>query len=712
MPLYINTNIASLNAQRNLLGSTGELNKVFARLSSGLRINSAGDDAAGLAISNRMTAQIRGLGQSIRNANDGISVSQVAEGALDETTNMLQRINELSVQAANGTNSDSDRENLQHEITQLLAEIERIAQETEFNNWPVLNGETDPLVFQTGAREGQTITVELADATASTLMAQNQLADPNTGEGIYNPKIEGLRVSAPDSMLEGSRMFSSEASTMVHVIANATESDSTLGTSLSSKVAENLFTVIDVDDPTSLATLLEDAIANPSPLLEVLTNFADDPESPTVDTMAEGVIAEIMTGWDSNGITAAQTTVKEIINSALEDGETASTLAASIKAATIDYTDGFGNVHTAEAIDISETEAEMLATASLAMNGFTADGVTEISGGGSLDNAIGALIGVESIMSADRTIDTNQARLIGSTTYTALKSYSTTENSPSEYMELAGGSTGLVANASSTATVIDDAIQGTTINGVVIPPRVDEVPVGNIMAVIAAFDSAVSENSDIETIAMQAVAADESGRLTLAEAKVIAAAGLAAANPSGTVAKATIAAQEMALVLTARDAAAAAAAEPEAGELLTSPSWMIDTSGSNSFPPSPLVDVTGASIPSDPTLPFDPPQTDDTNPALDGQAAAGRMISIVLQALDLTSSTRAEMGAVQNRFEANIANLSNVVENVSGARSRILDADIAEETANLTRLAIMQQAGTAILAQANQQPQLALQLLG
>jgi flagellin len=712
MPLYINTNVASLNAQRNLLSSSGELNKVFARLSSGLRINSAGDDAAGLAISNRMTAQIRGLTQSVRNANDGISVSQVAEGALDETTNMLQRINELSVQAANGTNSDSDRENLQQEIGQLLQEIERIAQQTEFNNWPVLNGETDPLVFQVGAQEGQTIIVQLADARADTLLAPQQLADPNSSEGIYNPKIDGMQMTAPDSLLAGSRLFNSSASPIINVLANSTESDSQLGTSTSGNVATNMFTILGGDMTEELVTNLEEALADPSPLMQTLVDLEDNPVAPTVDNITEELIAEVMTGWDSNGISAAQEAVKTIVNAGISNNDSASTLAAAIKAATITYDDSFSNTHTDEAIDISELEASMLAAAAMSMQGVTADGTTGISGGGSLDNAISALVGVETISSTDSSISSDHARIIASASYTATKSYSTSENVPSDFKELAGDSTGLIVNSDSVGSVVDDAIQGAVIGGVVIPPRVDDVPVGNIMDVIDSFDSTISENKNIEEIAEAAVAADQSGKLTLSEAKVIAAAGLAASLPSGTVAKAATAAKEMSLVINARDAAAAAAGAPASGELITVPDWMIDTTGSNSFPPDPLVDVTGATIPSDPTLPFDPPMTDSTNPALSGQEAASRMISTVLGALDAVSSTRAEMGSVQNRFEANISNLSNVVENVSAGRSRILDADIALETANLTRLAIMQQAGTAILAQANQQPQLALQLLG
>ena len=124
MPVIINTNIASINAQRNLNSSQLRLGQAMQRLSSGLRINSAKDDAAGLAISDRMTAQIRGLNQAARNANDGISFAQTAEGGLQEVTNMLQRMRELAVQSANGTNSTSDRTALNNEFSQLSAEIE------------------------------------------------------------------------------------------------------------------------------------------------------------------------------------------------------------------------------------------------------------------------------------------------------------------------------------------------------------------------------------------------------------------------------------------------------------------------------------------------------------------------------------------------------------------------------------------------------------
>jgi len=157
MAITINTNVASLNAQRNLSTSQSNLNTSMERLSSGLRINSASDDAAGLAISDRMTSQIRGLDMAARNANDGISLAQTAEGAMQESTNILQRMRELAVQSANDTNTTSDRESLQAEVDQLIEELDRIAGTTTFNNQNLLDGSFSGASFQVGAQAGETI---------------------------------------------------------------------------------------------------------------------------------------------------------------------------------------------------------------------------------------------------------------------------------------------------------------------------------------------------------------------------------------------------------------------------------------------------------------------------------------------------------------------------------------------------------------------------
>ncbi len=166
----INTNASSLNSQRALSATNGSLATTLQRLSSGFRINSAKDDAAGLAISERFSTQIRGLNQAQRNANDGISLSQTAEGALGEVSNNLQRMRELAVQASNGTNNQGDRDALNFEVTQLKSEIQRMAEQTFFNGVRLLDGSLGSLVFQIGANAGETITVSgLANVTNAAL---------------------------------------------------------------------------------------------------------------------------------------------------------------------------------------------------------------------------------------------------------------------------------------------------------------------------------------------------------------------------------------------------------------------------------------------------------------------------------------------------------------------------------------------------------------
>jgi flagellin len=199
MAQVINTNIASLNAQRNLSKSQATLSTSLQRLSSGKRINSARDDAAGLAISQRFTAQIRGLDQAVRNSNDGISLSQTAEGALGEVTNNLQRIRELSVQSANATNSASDRAAMQQEVSQLVNEIDRIAHQTDFNGVKLLDGSFSAQSFQVGANVGDTIVLSsITDVTKGGLGLDDGTATV-TGTPITGALSAGdLKVNGTD----------------------------------------------------------------------------------------------------------------------------------------------------------------------------------------------------------------------------------------------------------------------------------------------------------------------------------------------------------------------------------------------------------------------------------------------------------------------------------------------------------------------------------
>jgi len=196
--MIINHNLNAMNAHRNMSFNTTNSGKAMEKLSSGLRINRAGDDAAGLAISEKMRGQIRGLDQASRNAQDGISLIQTAEGALNETHSILQRMRELAVQSSNDTNTQTDREELQKEVTELTSEISRIANNTEFNTKTLMNGDfsgaANGLKFHIGANSGQNITLELSDMTATGLSVDTVDIETQTGANsaitVINNAIE------------------------------------------------------------------------------------------------------------------------------------------------------------------------------------------------------------------------------------------------------------------------------------------------------------------------------------------------------------------------------------------------------------------------------------------------------------------------------------------------------------------------------------------
>ncbi|MFN9708777.1 MAG: flagellin [Burkholderiales bacterium] len=191
MPMTINTNVISLNAQRNTEASKNSLATSMQRLSSGLRVNNAKDDAAGLAIAERMNGQIRGMNMAIRNANDGISLAQTAEGALNTVTDALQRMRELAVQAQNGTNNTSDRANLDTEYQQLSQEITRIAEQTKFNNRAILDTDAGAQTFQVGANNTETFTV--ATVAVTTVAGDiTDAANASTALGAIDSKLDTI----------------------------------------------------------------------------------------------------------------------------------------------------------------------------------------------------------------------------------------------------------------------------------------------------------------------------------------------------------------------------------------------------------------------------------------------------------------------------------------------------------------------------------------
>ncbi len=198
MTITVNTNVSAMTAQRYLSKATGELNTSMERLSSGAKINSAKDDAAGLQISNRLTAQSRGLDVAMRNANDGISIAQTAEGAMNESTSILQRIRDLSLQSANGTNSASERQALNEEVTALQDELNRIAETTSFGGRKLLNGSFGEASFQIGASSGEAIIMGLTSIRADDFRMGGQSFISEQGKG----KDWGVPATAKDLKFE------------------------------------------------------------------------------------------------------------------------------------------------------------------------------------------------------------------------------------------------------------------------------------------------------------------------------------------------------------------------------------------------------------------------------------------------------------------------------------------------------------------------------
>ena len=257
MTQVINTNVASLNSQRQLNKSQSALNQSLERLSSGLRINSAKDDAAGLAISQRMTAQISGMNVAVRNANDGISLAQTAEGTLSSISDNLQRMRELAVQSANASNSSTDRTAIQQEVTALSAEIDRVASQTDFNGTKLLDGSFSSQKFQVGANVGQTITVDSIDS------ARTSALGVSTGFSLSNQVVGTAGASTITTTIDGDATpytiggtsLDADAKTIVAAINNANISGMTATTNATTVTTAQPGTVTTTTAGTATFTL-------------------------------------------------------------------------------------------------------------------------------------------------------------------------------------------------------------------------------------------------------------------------------------------------------------------------------------------------------------------------------------------------------------------------------------------------------------------------
>jgi flagellin len=602
MPQIINTNVASLNAQRNLNTSQSQLATSLQRLSSGLRINSAKDDAAGLAISERFTTQIRGLNQAVRNANDGISLAQTAEGALGETGNSLQRIRELAIQSANSTNSASDRAALNAEAQQLLAEVQRVGQSTQFNGQNILDGSFANAQFQVGANANQTISFGIQGATTNLLGAYQA-----TSSAVTSSAFDGAGFT-----INGVEVGVSAATSAAGVTADSATAKATAINSKTNQTGVSATATTTIAGGTAVAR-------------SGLTSGAL-----LVNGVAIGAIA-----GDVSAVTQGRTAATAINAVTNQTGVTASA-DASTGALTLTASDGRNVALTSSAATAAGAQAIQNATGLDLSAGANASGheVTTVTfGAGNLGTGAPALAAGDTF-----TIDNRIYELTTGGAVTA-------------------GNVAVTVGAASTPTASIAALQ-TAIQA--------EYTAGRT-SVVASGASATNLTLTSDKFGTATVGYSTT---SLGTAGGVAAGGTAAADGNG---------------LTTR------------GTLTLSSSASFTVGGAD-------VAFAGLSSASAALTRLDTVNISTT-------AGANAAIAILDGALSQVTSIRADLGAVQNRFSSTVANLQTTSENMSASRSRILDADYAQETALMTRGQILQQAGTAILAQANSLPQNVLSLL-
>lgn len=316
MPQIINSNIASLTAQRNLNTSQSQLNTSLERLSSGLRINSSKDDAAGLAISERMTSQIRGLNQAVRNANDGISLAQTAEGALGEVTNNLQRIRELAVQSANASNNSADRAALDQEVQQRLAEIDRISQQTSFNGRKVLDGSFGTSNFQVGANVGETISLNITNGTRTNQIGQ--LATGTSSTEVTTTALSGA----------GTIQVGSGDATTIGASTQGSAAGQTAGSAYSKAEAIN---------SASVAGLSASAVNNVELVIADTTGTAATPDTYSLRVNGQDIFAAF--DQNANGVLTTQQITNAINAQSDKTGVTASLTGTDLRLTAVDGRD-------------------------------------------------------------------------------------------------------------------------------------------------------------------------------------------------------------------------------------------------------------------------------------------------------------------------------------------------------------------------------------
>ena len=651
----INTNVLSLNAQRQLGKSQEASSQAMERLSSGLRINGAKDDAAGLAISTGMQSQIRGINQGVRNANDGISMAQTAEGSMSEMTNILQRMRELSVQSANGTNTSENRGSIQKEVDQLYSELDRIADTTQFNGLNLLDGSAESTTLQIGANSGETLTFSIDGVTTQDL---NLNAVSGLGE-VNGGRVSGTSTQEGDVAINGVDLGASgttakSAAEAVNAKQGLTGVKASAYNVVEGSAAIDGITTGDMTIDGGNGAVTIDATISARNLVE------------TINRDVGGITASLN---NEGGLVLSNDTGKDIVIGSVSDkgdaariGLTEDTYKGSIA---LTSTDG-------EEINITSGTGATASSDAVQDFGFNEGTGSDVITGGKIDPSKGSITGNDEVRingvklgAVDGTSAADKAFAINEiSSQTGVSAMAKTEVTYSANIdELAsGGSDALTINGASVelgdATSLDDvvsSINSAGLQGVVATANKDT---GQLILTS-------QSGSDIKV---------ESSTEGLGE-------DVAADGGQVTGGKLTLTGQGGKDVIVSSQAINEGDRQSALDKL-----GMTDQGGSSAS-----IGV-GLSV------------TTAEN--------ATNSIDRIDDALNKISDSRANLGAIQNRLGSTISNLQNISQNTSAANSRIRDADYATETSNMSKAQILQQAGTSMLAQANASSKSVLSLLG
>ncbi len=705
MALSINTNISSLTAQRAIADSKNDLETAMERLATGSKINSASDDAAGLAMTQRMTAQIQGLNMAIKNSNDGIAMTKSIEGAITEVSDMLQRMRELSIQAANGTNSASDRTYLQDEVNLLIQEVTRVSANTRYNGSLILDGTFINKQLQVGIEEGEHITFSVDSVAANQIGAHTLV-----GNGV-NPETAGATAAVnPITTDEDIEIFGYLGTQIVESSSQDTAKEVATKVNLLTaetgvKAYAKTYAALSSGDPTARTYNLKINNFQTGNFIISSTDVGDAVEAINRISGASGVTAKVdnnkvvLFDADGDDITIENTKVGTefvdlVVEKLGEDGLVTNVIGQPVRL-------GEGATATNTEATFTQTHGTLSNYAS-ATHTLT-DGTTTLSitlGAGTpttadLVSAFRSAAGYDSFkfdVSANSTTGfTFTAREPG-VIQTAEQPVLTAATAVTDEGTLTAGTTGVAADS----TRISGTLKFVSSHSFSVEQAGATKAVfsqdGGTLAKYASNSHTLSDG--VTTLTFAADANPTSAELQTA---IQAAAGYADFKFDVTVTgtpKATY-------TFTAKEPGAIRSAD----QPVLAPEATVDDAAAIST--TTAGDALGYFAPGSQTASL----VDLTQVKISTEAGASDAISIIDAALDKVAQMRSDLGAIENRMDHTISNLMNIAEKTADSRSRLEDADFALESARLAKNQVLQQAGTSMLSQANQMNQLVMELL-